>query len=88
MRALYEEGISSYIVRFETRGKEFTSVARLRKRSHSESESPAACKGSGCESARVTGVRPETGRSSPWQGEVQGNLDGGPLVVLRFKSLT
>jgi len=73
-------------------------VARLRKRSHSESESPAerqtdagfSCvesmfKGSGCESARVTGVRPETGRSSPWQGEVQGNLDGGPLALLRFK---
>lgn len=29
VRATYEERISCYIVRFETRGKEFTSVARL-----------------------------------------------------------
>jgi len=62
-------------------------VARLRQRSRSESEIPAACKGDGYESAQVTGAGPETGRSSPGQGEVQGNLDGGSLPLLRFKSL-
>ena len=75
-------------------------MARLSYRSRSESESRAerqtdageTCvkskfKASGYESARVTGVRPETGRSSPWQGEAQGNLGGGPLSMLRFKSL-
>jgi hypothetical protein len=34
----------------------------------------------------VTGARPETARSSPGQGEAEGNLGGGPLEVL-FQSV-
>jgi hypothetical protein len=41
-----------YVVRLETRGKEFISVARITKGILSESENPAACKGIGYESAR------------------------------------
>src|SRR3989338_10082221 len=36
-----KDGVSCSIVRFETRGKELLSAARLRKRSRSESESSA-----------------------------------------------
>lgn len=41
VRLEYQDENSRLVVRFETRGKEFNSVARLRKRSHSESEALA-----------------------------------------------
>jgi hypothetical protein len=40
-----------FVARFETRGKEFISVARITKGIRSESESPAACEGAGFERA-------------------------------------
>ena len=40
-----------------------------------------------CESALITGIRPEASRSSPGQSEVLGNQDGSSLPVLICKSL-
>lgn len=47
-----KEGVSRSSVRFETRGKELLSAARLRKRSRSESESSATA-----QAAREVGVK-------------------------------
>lgn len=80
--------VSDYIVRFETRGKEFISVARLKTVTAAKAKpTHAQAEVGGCESARVTGIGPETSRSSLGQGEIPGNRDGGSLPVLRFKSL-
>ena len=56
-------------VRVEKWARECILVARLRKRSHSESES---------EKALVTGIRPEAGRSNCRQDEVCRKANGGP----------
>jgi hypothetical protein len=47
-----------------------------------------AVRRSGLKEPTVTGIRPEASRSSPWQGEVWRKPDGGPVEMLRFKSLT
>jgi len=55
--------ISNYLTKNTWQGVCFSGEVKVS--SQSESESPAACEGSGYESARVTGAVPETCRSSP-----------------------
>lgn len=76
-----------FAARFETRDKEFISVARLIYVALAKARDPQHARGPGVKAPKVTGIIPEARRSSPWQGEVQRKLDGGPLPLLRFKSL-
>ncbi len=60
-----KESVSSYIVRFETRGKEFIYVARLNQVALAKAKIPQFTRGLGVKAPLVTWIRPETGRSSP-----------------------
>jgi len=82
-RPQYECSMTVSIVSFESFGKEFISVARLTLRgSLSESERCATRKGeaAGCESARVTGIRPEIPEARIKFGLLP--LDSGPNGLL------
>ena len=48
---------------------------------------PQLARGLGVKAPEVTGIIPETGRSSPRQGEVRRKPDGGSLPQMRHKSL-
>ena len=73
---------------FETHGEEFASVARLIQEAAAKAKAPqfARTRALGTKVPGVTGVRPETRRSSPWEGEVLRKRDGGSLAILRYKS--
>lgn len=80
-------GVPDSCVRFEARGKEFGSVARLIPEAIAKANAPQAMRELRAKVRQVTGPVPETGRSSPWEGEIPRKGDGGSLPMLRFKSL-
>ena len=82
-------GLSGHIVRFETRGKEFISVANRLILATEAKANPAqqfTVRQVGVKAPQVTGVRPEAGRSSPWQSEALRKQGGGSLPTLSHKS--
>ena len=85
------ERCRGYIVRLETRGKEFTFVANrlilvtAAKANHAQQVRPA--RHVGVKAPQVTGVRPEAGRSSPRQNEALRKQGGGSLPNMSHKSI-
>lgn len=81
----------SFVARAETRVKEFIFVARVIQVPAAKARTAQrlrAVRQSGLKEPTVTRIRPEASRSSPEQGEVWRKPDGGPVEMLRFKSLT
>jgi len=79
-------------VRFEKRGREFTSVVRLSSLScvagaKANARSCESSEGQGAKAPEITGVRPEARRSNPGQGEALRKQGGSLIGVVSCQSL-
>lgn len=83
-----KKGSQRHVVRFEKRGREFISVARLtviRQGTTAKATSPQrfSREGRRMKMREVTGIIPETPRTTPGQGEPLRKEGGGPIALLR-----